>query len=513
MQRIAMIDIGSNSARLVINHIHSDYSYNMIYNQKETLRLSQKVDDDGMLTPEGVKMTVNTLNNFAHMCKLFKTDKVLAVCTAAIRNAANSEQVIAELHRQTNIPVRVISGEQEANYAFLGAINSLDIQDALLFDLGGGSVELVLVRDRCVVFSTSLPIGTVNTTDKFPVDNKSLPENDNNYKKMYECINKALNKIAWIKDLNLPLVGIGGTARTLAKIVQRRNNYNYYKLHNYQFTYEMFEDFFSALKKTPRNGRYRIPGLSADRADIILAGAGIIDALFKAVGAKEFVTSGYGVRDGLFYEYYFSVMHNKANSMDNVLAHSIKVAQDLYHLDGEHAARVTGFADKMFKAWYTLHRLPKNYEKILQVAGQLHDVGIAINYYNHEQHSAYLIESIQLFGVTHFEQMLSAVVACWHNGISQGYFKHHVYNDVLQEQDWQNARKLAVMLTLAEALDYSETGAIKDIEVSFGKTGSVLILIEPANESKKPSVEIAQVRSKAGLFKKEFGVELVVGIK
>lgn len=513
MQRIAMIDIGSNSARLVINRIHSDYSYNMIYNQKETLRLSQKVDDKGMFTADGIKTTVNTLNNFVHMCKLFKADKILAVCTAAIRNAKNSEAVIAELQKQTHIPVRVITGEEEANYAFLGAISSLDIQDALFFDLGGGSVELILVRDRRVVFSISLPIGTVNTTDKFPVDNKVLPENDNNYKKMCECINKALNKVAWIKDLNLPLVGIGGTARTLAKIIQRRNNYNYYKLHNYQFTYEMFADFFSALKKTPRNGRYRIPGLSADRADIILAGASIIDALFKTAGAKEFITSGYGVRDGLFYEYYFSVIHNDTNVMDNVLTHSIKVAQDLYHLDCEHAARVTGFAEKMFKAWYTLHRLPKNYEKILQVAGELHDIGVAINYYNHEQHSAYLIESIQLFGVTHFEQMLSAVVACWHNGISQGYFKHHVYNDVLKEQDWQNARKLAVILTLAEALDYSEVGAVKDIDVSFGKNGSVLVLVESADEQKKPSVEIAQVRSKANLFKKEFGVELIVGIK
>lgn len=513
MQRIAMIDIGSNSARLVINSIHSDYSYNMIYNQKETLRLSQKVDENGMFTAEGVKMTVNTLNNFAHMCKLFKADKTLAVCTAAIRNAKNSEVVIEELQKQTQIPVRVITGEEEANYAFLGAISSLDIQDAVFFDLGGGSVELILVRDRRVVFSISLPIGTVNTTDKFPVDAKTFPENDNNYKKMCEYVSKALAKVAWIKNLNLPLIGIGGTARTIAKIIQRRTNYNYYKLHNYQFSYETFSDFFCTLKKMQRNNRYRIPGLSSDRADIILAGATIVDALFKTVGAEQFVTSGYGVRDGLFYEYYFSVVHDEDKMMNNVLTHSIKVAQDLYHLDCEHAARVSYFSNKMFKAWFTLHRLPKEYEKILKVASELHDIGIAINYYNHEQHSAYLIESIQLFGVTHFEQMLSAVVACWHNGISQGYFKHHVYNDVLKLEDWQNARKLAVLLTLAEALEYSETGAIKDIEVSFGKNGSVLILVEPADGRKKPSLEITQVRSKASIFKKEFGVELIVGMK
>lgn len=513
MQRIAMIDIGSNSARLVINRIHSDYSYNMIYNQKETLRLSQKVDDKGMFTAEGIKITANTLNNFAHMCKLFKVDKILAVCTAAIRNAKNSELVIEELRKQTHIPVRAITGEEEANYAFLGAINSLDVPDALFFDLGGGSVELILVRDRRIVFSISLPIGTVNTTDKFPVDAKTLPDSDVNYKKMCEHIAKALGKVAWIRDLHLPLVGIGGTARTLAKIIQRRTGYNYYKLHNYQFTYEMFTEFFCALKKMPRNSRYRIPGLSADRADIILAGASIIDALFKTVGAKQFITSGYGVRDGLFYEYYFSVIHNEEKVMDNVLTHSIKVAQDLYHLDGEHAARVSNFAHKLFKALFTLHRLPKSYEKILKVAGELHDIGISINYYNHEQHSAYLIESIQLFGVTHFEQMLSAVVACWHNGIAQGYFKHHVYNDVLKEQDWQDARKLAVLLTLSEALDYSETGTIKDIDVSFGKNGSVLLLIDSVDHSKKPSVEIAQVRAKAGLFKKEFGTELIVGMK
>ena len=512
MQRIAMIDIGSNSARLVINRIHSAKSYSMIYSQKETLRLSQKIDDKGNLTNEGIKAAVSTLNNFAHMYKLFKVDKTLAVCTAAIRNANNSAAVLAELQQQTKVPVKVISGEQEARYSFWGAINSLDVEDGLFFDLGGGSTELILVRNREIVFSVSLPIGTVNMTDKFDNAEKNFDQ-DTAYKKMYDFIAEKMQDLPWIKSVELPLIGIGGTARTVAKILQKRKSYNYYKIHNYQFDNNDFEAFFNELKKVPRMQRNRIPGLGNERADIIMAGASIIQALFKVSGSHKFITSGHGVRDGLFYECYFSHLGIQDNVLPDVLQHSINVVQDLCHMDLDHSERVSRFAGKLFDTCFTLHKLPKEYKKILYVASQLHDIGTSINFFNHEQHSAYLIESMQLFGLTHFEQVMAAVVACWHNGVSQNYFKYHVYNQLLQPKDWVAAKKLALLLSMAEVLDYTETGAIKDIAISFSKSNFVLLLVEPSEVGKKPSVEIAQVRSKGNWFRKELGMELVVGLK
>lgn len=512
MQRIAMIDIGSNSARLVINHIYENHSYNMVYNQKETLRLSQKIDGNGDLMNEGIKSTVATLNNFAHMCKLFKTDKILAVCTAAIRNATNSENILAQIKEQTTMQVQVLSGEQEAYYSFLGAINSLEIEDALFFDLGGGSLELILVKERKIIFAESIPLGAVNITEKFAVNSKNPQEASAEFQKMYEFLLTEIGKIAWLKDINLPLVGIGGTTRTLTKILQRRSKYNYHKLHNYSFAQNDFQEFFESLKLSTRLQRYKIPGLSNDRVDIILAGVSIVDVLFKVTASKKMISSGYGVRDGLFYEYYFSVFNEPKHILTDVLQHSTKIMQKLYHVDLEHAERVEKFTAKMYAAWFGLHRLPQEYARILKVASLLHDVGISINYYNHEQHSAYLIESIQLFGLSHYEQTMSAVVACWHGGIIAGYFKNHIYRNFLQEQDWAIAKKLAMILAIAENLDYGQVGIIDDVVPQFSADKNALLLVKLKDHKIKPTLELTQVRKLNNWFKKEFGVELMVGV-
>ena len=110
MQRIAIIDIGSNSARLVISHIYTSGAYNMVYNQKEALRLSQKVNDNNLLTEEAFSSTIDTMRSFAHMCKVYQADKIIAVATAAIRNASNGAELVAKVAEETGIQLHIISG-------------------------------------------------------------------------------------------------------------------------------------------------------------------------------------------------------------------------------------------------------------------------------------------------------------------------------------------------------------------------------------------------------------------
>lgn len=164
MQRIAIIDIGSNSARLVISHIYKNGAYNMVYNQKEALRLSQKVDANNMLTEEAFTSTIETLKSFAYMCNIYKADKTIAVATAAIRNAANGSELVAKVNEETGIQLHIISGNTEAYISYLGVINTLNVKNGIIFDLGGGSTELILFKDRQIMDSVSLPFGAVNTT-------------------------------------------------------------------------------------------------------------------------------------------------------------------------------------------------------------------------------------------------------------------------------------------------------------------------------------------------------------
>ncbi len=503
MQRIAIIDIGSNSARLVISHIYKNGAYNMVYNQKEALRLSQKVDEKNMLTDEAFSSTIETMKSFAYMCKIYQADKTIAVATAAIRNSANGSDLVARVAAETGIQLHIISGNTEAYISYLGVINTLNVKDGIIFDLGGGSTELILFKNRKILESVSLPVGAVNTTAMFNTRNVMPP---NVFSDVSFFIMSRLEQYPWVKQSGLPLIGVGGTARTVAKIIQRAKKYPATKIHNYSYTAQTYRSFFNRLRSTNLEQRKKISGLSSERSDIILAGASIISCLLEATGAKKLVTSGCGLREGLFFDYY-----SKANNVPliakDILAQSRENMLNLYEkTDTGHARHITHLALSMFDGWSELHGLRKNYRRLLETAALLHDIGITINFYSHARHSAYMIQNAKLFGLTHKEQIITAAIAGWHNGVSKNYFKDRFYKEMLNEANWKVINKLALLLALAESLDYTETTQIHVIEPGVNKKAATLRLYAQGI----PSIEMHQIKEHLPWFKKTFGVELKV---
>ncbi|MDF2876251.1 MAG: ppx 2, partial [Sporomusa sp.] len=275
-ERVAIIDLGSNSARLIVMHIYHNGAYNLVYNQKESVRLSEGMAETGLLTRDSMWRAISTLKIFAHMCELVKVDKILAVATAAVRIAKNGSEFIDLVNQHTGIPLQVISGEAEAHLGFTGIINTIDVDSALLFDLGGGSTEITLVKDRQPVEVFSLPFGAVNLTEKFGCQDKV---SELQLAAMRGHIVTRLERLPWLKRLGLPIVGVGGTARNIAKMDQKRKNYPFPKVHNYRFGPMAFDELWRTITKTNLTQRRKYPGLSSERADIIIAGTTIVKSL------------------------------------------------------------------------------------------------------------------------------------------------------------------------------------------------------------------------------------------
>ena len=504
MQRIAIIDIGSNSARLVISHIYKNGAYNMVYNQKEALRLSQKVDGQNLLTEEAFTSTIDTMRSFAHMCKIYQADKTIAVATAAIRNASNGGELVAKVAELTGIQLHIISGNTEAYISYLGVINTLDVKKGIIFDLGGGSTELILFKNRKILESVSLPLGAVNTTGMFNIRNE-MPSNV--YNDLNAFIMSRLSQYPWLKQNNLPLIGVGGTARTVAKIIQRAKKYPATKIHNYAYPVQTFRSFFNKLRLTNLEQRKKISGLSTERSDIILAGSSIISCLLEATGAKKLITSGCGLREGLFYDYY-SKSNNVPLIAKNILERSRENTLRLFESDTGHAHHITKLALAMFDGWMELHKVRKSYRRLLETAALLHDIGITINFYSHARHSAYMIQNAKLFGLTHKEQIITSAIAGWHNGVSKNYFKSRFYKEMLTESNWKLINKLALLLALAESLDYSEMRMVHTLTPSFNKKNAVLTV----HAEHMPTIEMHQLQDHLSWFKKTMGVELKVEV-
>ena len=504
MQRIAIIDIGSNSASLVISHIYKNGAYNMVYNQKEALRLSQKVDGQNLLTEEAFTSTIDTMRSFAHMCKIYQADKTIAVATAAIRNASNGGELVAKVAELTGIQLHIISGNTEAYISYLGVINTLDVKNGIIFDLGGGSTELILFKNRKILESVSLPLGAVNTTGMFNIRNE-MPSNV--YNDLNAFIMSRLSQYPWLKQNNLPLIGVGGTARTVAKIIQRAKKYPATKIHNYAYPVQTFRSFFNKLRLTNLEQRKKISGLSTERSDIILAGSSIISCLLEATGAKKLITSGCGLREGLFYDYY-SKSNNVPLIAKNILERSRENTLRLFESDTGHAHHITKLALAMFDGWMELHKVRKSYRRLLETAALLHDIGITINFYSHARHSAYMIQNAKLFGLTHKEQIITSAIAGWHNGVSKNYFKSRFYKEMLTESNWKLINKLALLLALAESLDYSEMRMVHTLTPSFNKKNAVLTV----HAEHMPTIEMHQLQDHLSWFKKTMGVELKVEV-
>lgn len=501
-ERIAIIDLGSNSARLIVMHIYENGAYNLVYNQKESVRLSEGMNATLLLQPEAISRALSTLKTFAHMCQLFHVDKIIGVATAAVRNAKNGAEFIALVQEETDIALEIISGEKEAELGYIGVMNTIDLTDGLLFDLGGGSTELTLIHNRKIKKAVSLPFGAVTLTERFAVQNKISPAK---LAELHTFILTELYKLPWLKRSFAPLIGIGGTARNIAKMDQKYKNYPFSKVHNYRLGPISFDELWKTICKTTLAQRKKLPGLSSERADIILAGVNIVKCLLDVTQASQLIISGCGVREGLFLQYYQTKLHQEPVIAD-ILQHSTYNMLLAYEGDVHHAYHVATLAEAIFDGWREEMGLLLVDKKLLRVAALLHDIGITINYYDHPRHSSYLVENARLFGLTHREQMIVAVIAGWHNGPSLKYYRSRIYSEFLDERDWHTARKLSLLLAIAEILDTTQIGLVKTVKADIinGKAYLKLLISEPA------PIELHTLDKCSKWVKKDLGLELLI---
>jgi len=501
-QRIGIIDLGSNSARLIIVEIRQNQAYNLIYHQKETIRLSQDADKNHQLQPSAIERAMTLLQNFSYACKLYQVVKILAVGTAALRNAHNGAEFARIVQQKIGISIKIISGETEAKLGYIGAINTLNVTDAVLFDLGGGSVELTLIKNRKAEKFISLPFGAVTLTERFNLQNKVSEKQLLNLDKF---IIEQLDKVPWLKKLRIPLIGIGGTARAIAKMEQKRSNYPLLKLHNYRTSSFAFNLLWIDVKAMSVEQRRKIPGLSNDRADIILAGLGVVKNLFNQIESNELIISSCGVREGLFLQYYLS-KNGHTDSLPDPLIHGIHNTLLSYDANISHAYYVAKLANNLFDHFKEILGLKPIDKTLLHTAAVLHDIGISVNYYDHARHSTYLIENARLFGLSHPEQIMTSLIAGWHHGVSSKNLYNKVYTEFLDESNWQTARKLALLLALCESLDSSKMQLVKNIDITFTSNEVELLL----TTTQDIPLELQSLKKHNKWFKKETNLELLV---
>ncbi|RRG10774.1 MAG: Ppx/GppA family phosphatase [Lactobacillus sp.] len=305
MENLAVIDLGSNSARMTVTEIHDDGSYQVAQRMKRMVRLSENMGEEKTLKDSAMDRTIQALKDFQEVYQQLPNVTLRAVATAAVRMAKNQKEFLARVAAEVDgLKLEVITGTMEAHYDYLGVINTLPVTNCVIMDTGGASCELVLVQNGKAQNLVSLPIGAVNLSEQFFKNRTDvLRAQDLFWETTF--VNRLFNGIWWLhRGQNLPIVALGGSNRTLAKIYRKKvKALDFEDIHGYRMAVDQIETVYADIIGKNLAERRDIPGLARDRADIIAGGITPIVTILRYLDSDRVFFSQNGVREGILFEH------------------------------------------------------------------------------------------------------------------------------------------------------------------------------------------------------------------
>lgn len=457
MEKIAIIDMGSNTIRMVVFQV-SHQAYHLIDDTKETVRLSERMGDEQTLKPAAIKRALATLQRFMKICRSRGVDRIVPVTTAAVRQAQNRAEFLRQVEQETGLSFRVLSGEEEAYYGFAGVKNGFSQESGYTLDIGGGSSEITFFHNRSLLHTVSMPYGALTLTERFRSGGADVRVS---LAELRKFLHKSFMFVEWLGiHRGLPLFGLGGTVRNIARVHRHIIRYPLESAHQYEMSKSQLDATLDVLGGLSLKQLQELPGLSKDRADLIVAGGFIIQTLMEAVGAPSLLISGNGLREGLFYEY----LHEQVwqGAADDVLMNEVNNLMRYYHVDEEHSRHVAHLSLRLFDELRPIHSFGEKERTLLTVAAHLHDVGVAVSFYEWQVHTAYVLLHSKIPGLTHRERLMAAHIASFKNKKKMREMLT-AYQGMLRAEDEETIQKLGILLLMARALDRSLSHGIQDL--------------------------------------------------
>ena len=440
-KRTAIIDIGSNSARMAIFEKSSRFAFHLIDETKSRVRIGEGAYNfGGVLQEPALKRAFTTLEEFGHIIKGFKCNKVLCIATSALRDAPNANTFIHKIHRELNINIKIIEGTKEAYYGAIGALNYLkEIKDAVTIDIGGGSTELAKIENGMIVETISLNIGTVRLKELF--FDKKIPLSD-----IRSFINKEIEKIPERFTCN-DMIGIGGTLRSLSKIIMERTNYPLKTVHGFEYEIASHATFVNAIVSSDVLGLKNL-GVRKDRYDTMREGCIIFQSIFQKLKCQKMITSGAGVREGA---YLCDLLRSSNHKFNPDFKLSLRSFKDRFSITEKDNLYIKKVVNLLFDTLSPIHGIAIKYKWELSVAAELLNIGTKLGFYQNHVHSFYFILNNLNYGFSHEQKILIAMLVKYHVNKLPSEEDMNTYKALLP--DLQTVQWLSFLLALAKAIN------------------------------------------------------------
>ena len=447
-KRTAIIDIGSNSIRMVIFEKSSRFAFHLIHEAKSRVRLSENAyENGGILQDKALSRTFNALKEFQLIIKDFNVYKTLIVATSALRDAPNKKEFITKVKKELGLAIKTINGDREAYLGGLAAANLLYLDNGLTIDIGGGSTELSLFKNKKIIKTISLDLGTVRIKELF------FDTGDIQGAKVY--IKKELQKLSTEFSCKT-IIGIGGTLRALSKMIVDKEDITYKKLHGLSYELNSQKAYFKEILEADTKELKRL-GVKTDRLDVIQPGLLILTLLIEQIEAETIITSGVGVREGLFLS---DLLRSQQDKFPNNYNPSVMSILDRFTSSKVHVSE----ASELFELCSQHLKIEHKFKVLFINAVKLSHIGKELDFYEAHRHAYYQILNGLNYGFSHQETLLIATLVRFQrkSNISQSHLRK--YKAYLPQE--QTLEALSFLMRLVQALynDFSQK-----IEVSIEK--------------------------------------------
>jgi exopolyphosphatase / guanosine-5'-triphosphate,3'-diphosphate pyrophosphatase len=489
-RRLAVVDLGSNSFRLVVFTWEEGRWWKRTDEIHEVVRIGEGLDAAGTLQPEPMARALETVELYAHFCRATGIDDVRAVATSAIRDAANRDEFL----RRAALDVQVLSTDEEAYYGYLAAVNSTTLGDGIALDLGGGSMQLTRVEGRRRAATDSWPLGAVRMTERFLAREPVKPKH---IKALRAHVAEALEAAPWLADGGR-ITGIGGTVRNLGAAVELEHDLPSFGVQGFEVRRRTLDKLVDRLAGMTPAERAKVPGIKPERGDVILAGAIVVQSVMEAGGFDKLEVTEAGLREGVFFS---TLLADRDPPLfDNVREASVRNLAAQYHADEAHTEHVAELALSMWDALGPGDPLER---ELLWAAAMLHDIGMTIDYDDHHKHSRYLILNAGLPGFSPRETVLIGQIARYHRKGNPGLGP---YEALAEDGEVELVTRCSTVLRLAEELERSRDQAVDRVEVRV-EDGVAHLRLDAHEDI---SVARWAAQRETDLFRLAFGLELEI---
>ena len=489
--KTAIIDIGSNTIRLVLYSYNQNEGLHEFGNIKTVARLRTYLLPNGEMSEEGILLLADTLNSFRLILADYQVSDVKAAATAAVRQAINNEQILSRMKEETGITIEILSEEEEAYYGFVAVAHSMDTPSAVTIDIGGGSTEITLFKNKELQKTYSFPFGTVSLKQKF-VSGSMINEKEREQLKDY--VKEQFSSLSWIVGLGLPIIAIGGSARNIAQIHQQKYDYPLSGVHQYEMNRADLIELRDYLTQFTFEQLTRLDGLSSDRADIIVPALEVFITLMSVVHADAFQISKKGLREGLIIS---RVLQGNSKAYDkyNVFEESARQMGLAYGRTEEEVETLVQLTEQFYSECCRVKMFEylESDLELLKKAAKVYAIGEYIEPDSSSQHTFYLIANQSLPGLSHVDRVKLALIASYKN---RDYFQRFAqpFETWISKEELKKLRDFGAIMKFVYALNMTKRNVVKNIaierirdevQIEFKTSERAIAEMAQANKQKK----------------------------